>query len=136
MCDEEEVDKAISGKKDTRSRPRDKQVRARRWIFRYTSVASIMRPEVALPILASRKCSRRSSSRTGSYPRPWRLVSQPDYMDHLLHVLVLLVYRAHERCCRWQNLVDEDEDRFLWCQLDPFPDHIYELTHGEVLEEV
>ena len=31
-----------------------------------------------------------------------------------------------------QDVVDEDEDRFLRAQLDAFADHVHELTHRQV----
>lgn len=48
-------------------------------------------------------------------------------------VLVLLVDSTHQRR-RWgQDLVDEDEDRLLWCELDTLAYNVYELAHGEIL---
>lgn len=46
---------------------------------------------------------------------------------------MLLVYRTHQGCRGWKDLVDEDEDGLLWCQLDPLANHIYELANGKIL---
>ena len=45
---------------------------------------------------------------------------------------MLLVDCAHQRRSRWQDLIDEDEDGFLWSELDPLPDHVDELAYGEI----
>ena len=45
---------------------------------------------------------------------------------------VLLVDGAHERSCRRQNLIHEDEDGFFRRQLNALTDNIDELTDGEV----
>jgi len=45
---------------------------------------------------------------------------------------VFLIYRAHQGGCRWQYLIDEDEDGLLWGELDALADHVDELTDGEV----
>lgn len=45
---------------------------------------------------------------------------------------MLLIDRAHECSCGWQDLVDEDEDGFLRRELDALTDDIDELTHSEV----
>ena len=50
-----------------------------------------------------------------------------------MNALVLLVYRTHQRCCWWQDLVHEDEDRLLWRKLDALTDYVDELAHGEIL---
>lgn len=47
-------------------------------------------------------------------------------------ILVLFVDAAHERSSRWQDLVDEDEDRFLGRELDALADHVDELAYGQV----
>lgn len=47
-------------------------------------------------------------------------------------VLVLFIDAAHERGGGWQDLIDEDEDRLLWGELDALADHVDELTHGEI----
>ena len=47
-------------------------------------------------------------------------------------ILVLLVYAAHERGGRWEDLVDEDEDGLLWRKLDALADDIDELANREV----
>lgn len=47
--------------------------------------------------------------------------------------LVFLVNRTHQLRCRWQYLVNENEDRFLWGKLDTFPYHVDELPHCQVL---
>jgi hypothetical protein len=49
------------------------------------------------------------------------------------HPLVLVVDSAHQGSSGRQDLVNEDEDRLLRSELDPFPDHIYELPNGEIL---
>jgi len=53
-------------------------------------------------------------------------------VEETVLILVLLVYRAHESGCRWQNLIDEDEDGLLGRQLNALADHVDELTDGEV----
>ena len=45
---------------------------------------------------------------------------------------MFLVYGAHESSGRWQNLVDEDEDGFLWRELDALSDNIDKLADGEI----
>ena len=52
--------------------------------------------------------------------------------DSPILILVLFVNARHQRCCRRQDLIDEDEDCFLGAELDALADHINELTHGEV----
>lgn len=47
-------------------------------------------------------------------------------------VLVLLVYRAHQRGSGWQHLVDEDEDGLFRRQLDALTNHIDELADRQV----
>ena len=47
---------------------------------------------------------------------------------------MLLVDRAHQRGGRWQHFIDEDEDSLLWSELDTLPDHVYELTNGQILQ--
>ena len=47
---------------------------------------------------------------------------------------MLLINGAHEGGGWGQDLVDEDEDSLLWCELDAFPDHVDELSHSEILE--
>ena len=47
--------------------------------------------------------------------------------------LVLVVDRTHQLRRWWKDLVDEDEDGLLWCELNPFPDYVHELADGEVL---
>jgi len=39
---------------------------------------------------------------------------------------------AHQSSSRWENLVNEDEDRLLGGQLDTFSDYVDELAYGEV----
>ncbi len=46
--------------------------------------------------------------------------------------LVLLVDTAHERSSGWQDLIDEDEDGFLWRELDALTDDIDKLANCEV----
>jgi hypothetical protein len=48
---------------------------------------------------------------------------------------VLFVNGTHERCCGWQDLVDEDKDRLLRCELDTFANDINKLTNGQILSE-
>ena len=45
---------------------------------------------------------------------------------------VLLVNGAHERSCRWQDLIDEDKDGFLGRELDALADNIDKLTDSEI----
>jgi hypothetical protein len=45
---------------------------------------------------------------------------------------VLLVYRAHQRSRRRQDLVDEDEDGLLRRQLNALADHVDELADCQV----
>lgn len=45
---------------------------------------------------------------------------------------MLLVDTAHQGSCRRQDLIDEDEDGLLWGELDPLPDHVDELSDGQV----
>ena len=45
---------------------------------------------------------------------------------------MLFVYRAHERSCRRQDLIDEDEDGLLGRQLDALADNVDELADSEV----
>ena len=45
---------------------------------------------------------------------------------------MLLVDAAHQRRCRRQYLVDEDEDRFLRGELDPLSDDIDKLSDREI----
>ena len=47
-------------------------------------------------------------------------------------VFVLFIDAAHQRGCWRQDLIDEDEDRFLRGQLDALPDHVNKLADGEV----
>ena len=46
---------------------------------------------------------------------------------------MFLVDGAHEGGGWRQDLVHKDEDGFLRCELDPFPDYIDELPHGKIL---
>ena len=46
---------------------------------------------------------------------------------------MLLIDSAHEGGGWRQDLVNEDEDSLLWCELDTFPDHVDELPHSEIL---
>lgn len=48
---------------------------------------------------------------------------------------MLLIDRAHECSCRWQDLVDEDEDGFFRRELDALADDIDELTNSEVCRD-
>ena len=45
---------------------------------------------------------------------------------------VLLINRAHERSCRWQDFIDEDEDGLFRRELDALADNIDKLTDGEI----
>jgi hypothetical protein len=47
-------------------------------------------------------------------------------------VLVFFVDAAHECSCRWQDLIDEDEDSLLRRELNALADHVDELTDGKV----
>jgi len=53
-------------------------------------------------------------------------------VEEAVFILVLLVDGAHERRCRRQNLIDEDEDSLLWRKLDALPDDIDKLAHSQV----
>lgn len=46
---------------------------------------------------------------------------------------MLLIDGAHERSGWRQYLIHEDENGFLWCKLDAFPDYVDELPHGKIL---
>lgn len=50
-----------------------------------------------------------------------------------IDALVLLVDCAHQCRSGWQDLVDEDEYRFLRGELDSLADNVYELPHCQVL---
>ena len=45
---------------------------------------------------------------------------------------VLLIDGAHERSCRWQDLIDEDKDGFLGRELDALANNIDKLTDSEI----
>ena len=45
---------------------------------------------------------------------------------------MLFVDTAHQRRCRRQHLIDEDEDRFLRGELDPLSDDIDKLSDREI----
>ena len=45
---------------------------------------------------------------------------------------MLFVYRAHERSCGRQDLIDEDEDGLLGRQLDALADNVDELADSKV----
>mmetsp|Transcript_18878 Transcript_18878/g.38334 ORF Transcript_18878/g.38334 Transcript_18878/m.38334 type:complete len:215 (-) Transcript_18878:532-1176(-) len=45
-------------------------------------------------------------------------------------VLLLIVDVRHESCCGWQHVVDKDEDRLFWCELDALSDHMHKLSDG------
>lgn len=45
---------------------------------------------------------------------------------------MLLVDAAHECSGRWQDLIDEDEDRLLGRKLDALANHVHELAHSQV----
>ena len=47
-------------------------------------------------------------------------------------ILVLLVNTAHQRRRRRQDLIDEDENRLFWGELDALADDVDELADGEV----
>jgi hypothetical protein len=53
-------------------------------------------------------------------------------VEEAVLVLVLLVYRAHERGCGRQDLINEDEDGLLRRQLNALADNVDELADGEV----
>jgi hypothetical protein len=53
-------------------------------------------------------------------------------VEEAILVLVLLVYRAHESSCGWQDLIDEDEDGLLGRQLNALANNVDELADGEV----
>lgn len=46
---------------------------------------------------------------------------------------MLLVDRAHQCCRWWKDLVDEDENSLLGCELDTLPYHVHELSHSKIL---
>lgn len=46
---------------------------------------------------------------------------------------MLLIDRAHQCCRWWKDLVDEDEDSLLGCELDTLPDHVHELSDSKIL---
>lgn len=45
---------------------------------------------------------------------------------------MLLVDAAHKGGGRWQDLIDEDKDRFLGRELDALADYVDELAYGQV----
>lgn len=45
---------------------------------------------------------------------------------------MLFVDAAHKRSGRWQDLIDENEDGFLWGELDALADYIDELPDREI----
>lgn len=45
---------------------------------------------------------------------------------------MLLIDAAHECGSGRKNLINEDKDGLLGRQLDPFPNHVDELAHGEI----
>jgi hypothetical protein len=45
---------------------------------------------------------------------------------------MLLINGAHERSCRGQDFIDEDEDGLLGGQLDALADNVDELTDGQI----
>lgn len=47
-------------------------------------------------------------------------------------VFVLFVNAAHESCCRWQHLIDEDKDGLFGRELDTLADNVDKLANGEV----
>jgi hypothetical protein len=49
-------------------------------------------------------------------------------------MLVLFVYRTHERRRGWQDLVDKDENSFFGWQLDTFADYVDKLTNSKILQ--
>ena len=63
-----------------------------------------------------------------------RLVKGPQWKQ-IGYRLVLFINRAHE--CRrwWKYLVYKNENGLFGRQLDPFPNHINELTNSQVLNE-
>ncbi len=53
-------------------------------------------------------------------------------MVYQTHTFMLLVNRAHQRCGRRQNFVNEDEDSLLRRELYSLADDIDELTDGQI----
>ena len=47
-------------------------------------------------------------------------------------IFVLFINAAHECCSWWENLIDEDEDSFLWRKLYTLTNHVYKLSYREV----
>lgn len=50
-------------------------------------------------------------------------------------ILMLLINTAHKSGCRWQDLIDKDENGFLGGQLDALSDHVDELANGEICRD-
>lgn len=48
---------------------------------------------------------------------------------------MFFINRTHQGSSGWQDLIDEDEDRLLWRELDTLADDVYELSDGEILEQ-
>lgn len=51
------------------------------------------------------------------------------------NTLVLFIDCTHQLRRRWEHLIHEDEDGFLWCKLNPFPDDVHKLANRQVLSE-
>lgn len=45
---------------------------------------------------------------------------------------MLFVNTAHQCSCWWQDLVDENEDGFLWGELDTLPDDVNKLADSKI----
>ncbi len=45
---------------------------------------------------------------------------------------MFLVDAAHQRSGRWQNLINEDEDRFFGAELDALADDVDKLSDSQV----
>lgn len=45
---------------------------------------------------------------------------------------MLLVYRTHKSSCRWQDLIDKDEDGLLGRELNALADNVDKLANGKI----
>jgi hypothetical protein len=45
---------------------------------------------------------------------------------------MLLVDAAHQRCSRWQDFINEDEDGLFGAELNALADNVDELSDGQV----
>jgi len=61
-----------------------------------------------------------------------RVLARVAYVEEVVLVLVLLVYRTHQ-CCGWRKgFIDEDKNGLLRRELDTLADHVDELADGQI----